>query len=465
MNGRFEVLRRLSRSLRWQLLGWLVAPLALIAAFDGWIEYENADDIATLVTDRLLSAAASQIAEQIVEADGRYTVSIPPSALGIFVAAGRDRALYQVRDPNGALIAGYPDVQPPPRPPGLGEPVFYAAQFQDEAVRQVAIAAPVVTKEGAKLASVVVGETLREQARLVSDLSQKDVLELALLVLVAGALALFGLNLGLKPLLGLRDQLRARDVGDFSLLAPENVQSELRPLVEAFNEATVRLKAQVDGRRRFIDDAAHQLRTPLALMKTQAKVGLRAPDAPGKDEALLALDVSLDGLARLVNQLMALARSDSDAALLRAAPVDLGATARAVLDPRALRALDHGIDLSFDDRGAVVAGDAIWLAELIANLVDNAVTYVGPRGHVAVSVANQESRPQLVVEDDGPGIPRAERARVFDRFYRIAGASAQGSGLGLAIARQIAEAHRATIALKEGFGGRGLRVEVTFPPI
>src|SRR5579863_8472712 len=152
--------RGLGRSLRAQLLAWLIGPLAALAGFNAWVEYDNARATASLVTDRLLNAAASEIAEQIQAENGRYEALIPPSALGIFASVGHDRALYQVRDPNGALLAGYPDVEPPPRPPTVDQPVYYSARFHGADVRSVAMAAPVVTKDGDKQALVIVGETL-----------------------------------------------------------------------------------------------------------------------------------------------------------------------------------------------------------------------------------------------------------------------------------------------------------------
>jgi len=453
----------LGQSLRAQLLAWLIAPLAALGGYSVWRDYEIGRDTATLVTDRLLAAAAAEIAEQIHEEDGRFVADIPPSSLGLFASPARDRAVYQVLDPSGVLIAGYPDVARPPTAPKIDAPVVYGGAFQGAEVRLLAMAAPIATAGGERQATVIVGETLREQAHMTRELWSGDAIEQALMVALACGLALFGLNRGLRPLLALRDHVQRNGLEPQSPFAPDAVQGELRPLVESFNEAARQVKAQAEARRRFVDDAAHQLRTPLALLKTQANVGLRASSIAAKDEALQAIDRSLDSLARLANQLMALARSDNEATPMRLAEVDLGAAVRPALDARAVRALDRGVELGFETASSVIAGDETWLAELAANLVDNAIAYAGPQGRVAVSVSSEGEFVRLAVEDTGPGIPPAERERVFQRFYRAPGAQAQGSGLGLAIAKQIAEAHRASIRIVDGANGVGARIEVDFP--
>ena len=466
MTAFFSKLRQfLGQSLRAQLLAWLIAPLAALGGYNVWRDYENGRATASLVTDRLLAAAAAEIAEQIRVEDGRFVAEIPPSSLGLFASPARDRAVYQVLDPAGALIAGYPGVASPPTVPKVDAPVHYGGAFQGADVRLLAMAVPIATAEGERRAIVIVGETLREHARMTLELWSGDAVEQALMVALACGLALFGLNRGLRPLLALRDHVRRNGLESQSPFAPDAVQGELRPLVESFNESARQVKAQAAARRRFIDDAAHQLRTPLALLKTQANVGLRASPIAAKDEALQAIDHSLDSLARLANQLMALARTDNDAAPMRLVDVDLGAAVRPALDARALRALDRGVDLGFETAPSVIAGDETWLAELAANLVDNAIAYAGPQGRVAVSVSSGGEFVRLAVEDTGPGIPPAERERVFERFYRAPGAQAQGSGLGLAIAKQIAEAHRASIRAVEGANGIGARIEVDFPAL
>jgi two-component system, OmpR family, sensor histidine kinase TctE len=451
------------RSLRAQLLGWLIVPLLLMLVVNAYSAYWNARRTAGVITDRLLLAAARVLAEQVHEENGRIEAVIPPSALEIFVSVGRDRALYQISGPDGALIAGYPDVEPPPSAVAPDEPVFFSSHFRTSEVRAVALAQPLTSFGDKGAALVIVGATLREEDRVVGELWREGATQQAILVLLAGALALFGLNRGLAPLIALRDHVRERDPEALTPFAPSAVQSELAPLVDALNDALARIKGQIAIRRRFIADAAHQLRTPLTLLKTQAGVGLRAGSLQAKDEALAAIDSGADNMTRMANQLLALARNEPGGAPPVREDVDLAALARKVLDARAARAVDRDIDLGFEDGQARIVGDPTMLAELIANLIDNSLAYGNSPGRITVATSTQGASVVLRVEDDGPGIAPAERAQVFKRFYRVLGTGVEGSGLGLSIVREIAAAHGATVELSEPKAGSGLVVEVKFP--
>ena len=446
-------------SLRLQLLAWLLIPLGFVVAFNALTAYANARLTASTITDRLLLAAARVLAEQVQVDNGRIEALILPSALGIFASVGQDRALYAIKGPDGQLIAGYPDVPMPPRGASVHEPVYFNSIFRTQEVRAVAILQPIAAFAPGATALVVVGETLRGEDLIVGDLWQAGAMQQVALVLIAAALAWLGLQRGLKPLIALRDHVRHRDPEALAPFAPGVVQSELEPVVAALNEAAARVRRQIGLQRRFIDDAAHQLRTPLTLLKMQAGVGLRTSSLAGKDEALAAVDGATDGLVRLANQLLALARAEPGGAARARAPLDLADVARRVLDARAGLALDRSIDLGFEAAPAPMEGDAAMLGELVANLVDNALIYTPPGGRVTVQVGPGVLR----VEDNGPGIPPDERERVFERFHRVLGSGAEGSGLGLAIVREIGRAHGAQVRLGEPEAGSGLVVAVAFP--
>ena len=451
-----------THSLRLQLLAWLLIPLCFIVAFNAFAAYANARLTAGVITDRLLLAAARVLAEQVREDNGVVEALIAPSALGIFASVGQDRALYRISAPNGKLVAGYPDVPLPPRDPDPNEPVFFSSRFRSADVRAVAIAQPLASGRQGGHVLIIVGETLRDEDRIVAEIWQQGALQQVLLVAIAAALAWFGLNRGLAPLLALRDQIVGRDPEVLTPFAIMPVQSELAPLISALNDAVLRVKTQIGAQRRFIADAAHQLRTPLTLLKTQAGVGLRASAPEIKHEALAAIDAGADGMTRLANQLLALARSEPGGAVMAREKTDLADLARRVLEARAGRALDRNIDLGLEASPAPVSGDAAMLGEMIANLVDNALLYVPPGGRVTVAVAALHGAAHLRVEDDGPGIAAGEMPRVFERFYRVLGTGVDGSGLGLAIVREIVRAHRATIAMSEPPGGTGLVVDIVF---
>ena len=452
-------------SLRLQLLAWLLIPLCFVVAFNAYTAYSNARLTASTITDRLLLAAARVLAEQIQVDNGQIEALILPSALGIFASVGQDRALYSINGPDGRLIAGYPDVPRPPRAPSTSEPVYFSGRFRTQDVRAVALHQPLPALHPGATALVIVGETLRGEDLIVADLWHRGALQQVLLVMIAAALAWFGLQRGLSPLMALRDHVRDRDIEALAPFAPGIVQTELEPVVGALNDAAARVRTQIGLQRRFIDDAAHQLRTPLTLLKMQASAGLRSARPEAKDEALAAVDAATDQLTRLANQLLALARAEPGGAVLSREIVDLAAVARRILEARAATALDRGIDLGFEAASASVAGDAAMLGELVANLVDNALLYTPAGGRVTVYVDATGEGARLRVEDDGPGIPASERERVFDRFHRVLGSGVEGSGLGLAIVREISRAHSANVRLGTPASGGGLVAEIEFPAV
>jgi two-component system sensor histidine kinase TctE len=453
------------RSLRGELLSWLLIPLAAVVAFNTWTTHRNALTTASLITDRTLLASARVIAEQIKDYDDSIEALIPPSSLEMFTSPDRDRIVYRVAAPSGELIAGYRDVMMPPLPPTDLQPVFFDAHYRLDDIRAVAIAQPVISKKAGGNALVVLGTTLRGRDRLVSELWFKSLRDQVLLVGVAALLALFGLRRGLSPLMRLGAELVERDPDSLRPLATENIQTELTPLIDALNQAFARIQNSVALQRRFIANASHQLRTPLTVLKTQATVGLRDGNPATKNESLAAIDHGLDMLARLVNQLLTLARVEPGSAALRKDAVDFVAITRMALEGLATIALDRRIELTFETEteSMLVQGHATLLHELVVNLVDNALRYTPEDGTVAVRLKQHGVQIRLCVEDTGPGIPESERERVFERFYRIIDSGSQGTGLGLAIVRDIVIAHDGDIALCGDAAKPGLRVDVTLP--
>jgi len=269
---------------------------------------------------------------------------------------------------------------------------------------------------------------------------------------------------GLAPL----DQT-ARDVGDrapgnLSPIAPRQAPAEVQPLIAALNDLFLRLQEAFESERRFTADAAHELRTPLAALKTHCQVALRATSEPERRKALAKVMTGVERAAQLVHQLLTLARVDPESALRDTQPVDLHALAEKVLSELGPEAVERRIELTLDEGpGPRVNADPASLGALLRNLVDNALRYTPEGGAVSVRAGVMEGAPVLEVEDTGPGIPPDQRGRVFERFYRIPGNEEQGSGLGLSIVRRVADLHRADIQLEDGAGGRGLRVRVRFP--
>ena len=235
-------------------------------------------------------------------------------------------------------------------------------------------------------------------------------------------------------------------------------------MVSELNALLARLREAIDQQKRFTADAAHELRSPLAALQVQLDMLARARSPEESRAALESLRAGMRRAGRLIEQMLTMARIEPEAAGETFTEVDLGGLAAAVdaeLEPLA-EAKRIALTLSQLD-AAKVHGQAQALHTLIRNLIDNAIRYTPAGGQVSLSIRNLQNEVLLQVEDTGPGIPADERARVFDRFYRLPGSHAEGSGLGLAIVQQIAHAHGAEVALSEGEGGRGLRASVRFP--
>ena len=287
------------------------------------------------------------------------------------------------------------------------------------------------------------------------------------LVAGVGALLVYSLRRGLAPLDAAARDIAARSAGALEPIGVDRVPRELKPVLDSTNALLRRLAAAFAAQRRFLADAAHELRTPITALRLQLQLLQRSADAPARHAALAELQAGIDRSQRLVEQLLQVARSEPDGEATRRDPVDLGALARDVVAALSVKADARAIDLGARvGGGIVVAGDAQQLTVLLNNLVENALRYTPPGGTVDVEAALEAGRPVLRVLDDGPGIAEAERERVFDRFYRGAAASgsaaAGGSGLGLAIVRAIAGRHDARVELADGPGGRGLAVSVRF---
>ncbi len=281
--------------------------------------------------------------------------------------------------------------------------------------------------------------------------------------------ALFGLPLlaawvwvatrrALAPLDAVAGQIARQEPSRLQALAPPQAPEEIRPLVEAINGLFTRVEQAIETERRFTADAAHELRTPLAALDAQAQVALRAQDADERRHAIEQLRHGVGRAARLINQLLTLARLDPERGLRRQ-PVPLDQLAEEICAAQGPAALEKDVALELDTAPLEVQGDADMLRVLLRNLVDNAVRYTPPGGRVAVAIAANA----VSVSDTGPGIPAAERDQVFHRFYRLAGQETEGSGLGLSIVARIAELHDARIELADGENGTGLTVRVVFP--
>jgi two-component system OmpR family sensor kinase len=311
---------------------------------------------------------------------------------------------------------------------------------------------------------VQVAQPIEARRALAQEIALRTIMPLLLLLPVLGAAILWIVGRGLRPLKRVAAEVDERSAAALGPVQEREVPDELRPLVEAVNSLLARLHLALSAQRAFLADAAHELRTPLTAIQLQTQLLARAHTEAERAEALKALEAGVERGSHLVQQLLTLARQEPSAAAREFAPVDLAELARGVIAGRTALALELGIDLGLAraEPGSL-SGDADALQALLGNLIDNALRYTPSGGKVDVEVYEREGARVLAVSDTGPGIPPAERERVFDRFYRVPGNRTPGTGLGLAIVRSIAQTHGARIELLDNPGG-GLRVVVTFAP-
>jgi two-component system sensor histidine kinase TctE len=455
------------RSLRARLLAWVLLPLACTVALDAWLSYQNAVDTASVVQDRLLLGSARSIAEQIRFEDGSFVHQIPPSALELFQSTQPDHIYYRVTTGAGRLLAGYTDLPRPATTVSTDAPYFFNATMRNSPVRVVAMFQPVVGDPHAKPVMVQVAQTQVGYQQMVTSLWLHAVLGQLLLLVLAAALILFGLNRGLKPLLQLRDMVNAREPGTLIPVSADATPTELVPLVASLNDYIRRLEAHAGAQSIFIQNAAHQLRTPFALLNTQLSYAVRAGTEAERTESVGAAYRTLQQAIRLVNQLLTLSMAESlgpESGADAVPATHLASSVQEVFESLAAQAQSKAINLGFDMVTEVPALRVNpWVVkEILMNLLDNAIRYTPRGGSVTVRVDWIDGRIVVVVEDTGVGIAATQREKVFERFYRVHNTDSNGSGLGLAIVRELATRIGATVRLTDASTGSGLAVSVTF---
>jgi two-component system sensor histidine kinase TctE len=468
----------MSKGLQRRLLLLLLLPLFLLAMLNAWFDYRSADS-AALQQDRQLLRMVPLLADSVV-AKG----DAPSSALVLLTAPPVDEFLngrpglsaMAVVDMDGVVRAGADWLYG--LPPSTREPAFSSQEFQGVTYRIVS--QRVQTVAGEMVVRLADGSDPRQQwLRL---LALKVLLPNVVLAFAGFFAVRWAVGTALRPLLALREALERRSPRDLSALDADASPDEVRPLVESLNRLFGLVNAQAESQARFVADAAHQLRTPLAGLQAQVEAWAQVVDPQGnkskrgsasdffapdaitlRADQVLRLRHAARRTSQLANQLLALSRADARSANIQPLQrVDLQQLCEAVLESQLDAAMDKRIDLGLDAQPAHVSGQEWLLRELLVNLVDNAIKYTPQGGHVTIRCGWSESA-YLEVEDDGPGVPLAERHRVLERFYRVAGTVVEGNGLGLAISNEIAHVHLSQLELNPGATGRGLRVTLKFP--
>ena len=415
---------------------------------------------ATQAYDRALMDPVLALAQHTKLVNGVVVIDLPEAARNILMVDAFDRMYYEVRDHKNRLIAGEQGF--PTAPHGLVAemPNFHETRYRGSKIRVAALRLPIENGD----ATVQVGETLIKRDKLVWEILLAEIIPATLVAVAAVALVWFGIGRGLRPLDHLRAEIATRSQRDLRSLAEDDTPIEVRPMVRALNNLLQHLRESLDAQQRFLANAAHQLRTPLAGLQTQAELVLRRPIPAELQDALNHMHDAARRATHLANQLLALARAEPGAQLPNAMEL---ADLQTIISSAAIewvpRAIAKGIDLGFELAPAMATLDPLLVRELLDNIIDNALIYTPKGGTVTVRCRATATSVLLEFEDDGIGIPTELRPKVFERFYRVDASSGEGCGLGLAIVDEIATLHDAEVSIKAPVSGKGTVVCILFP--
>lgn len=448
----------LERLLLRRLLGFLL-PLAVVAMAGA---YYGTQYVAGLAFDHVLARRAYALADQVRVSGGRVVVNLPQAARDILEFDPTDVLYYRLVGPHGKTLVQNAELpviggKTPPTRPRLG----YRTQiFAGEPVRVAVYELPLYGTHAKGAVTVMAAETLDKRTRLAREALGIMAVPFVVLVLLIPAGVGTVLRRALRPVEALRQAIGQRRPDDLSPVPDTGVPGELKPLLQEMNRLLVDVAQLQQMNRKFLADAAHQLRTPLAGL--DARLQLMAEITP---EHRQALERDTARLSRLISQLIALSRADSLGQTVARSEVDLMRLAQTVAADMAPRFLRAGIELALEGERSVLLADPDALVEALGNLLDNVLCHAGGANNALVTVRCRDDVAELVVADDGAGVNVTERDGLTARFVRGSGATALGSGLGLAIVEEIAHAHGGTVRVGVGLSGRGLAVTVRLPAI
>ncbi|HEY2452492.1 MAG TPA: sensor histidine kinase [Scandinavium sp.] len=462
---------RKPQSLFSQLLLFLGLPLLLLWGFSAFNSYVSALQAATQAYDRTLLSSARTISERLAVQGGKLVVNVPWVVLDSFELNMNDRLYYKVVDPTGKVISGYDDL--PAMPPSTSRTTlypalawFYHTQFRGQAIRVARLLQPVNEGGVMGMAEIYVAETLQSRHYLARQLLFSSLTTQGLLVLLTLVLAGWLLRRVLRPMRQLSGIMVRRDPGLLTPLPELLPWSETRLLIVAFNRYIDRLRGLISRQERFSADASHQLKTPLAVLKTQVSVALASQQPQAWLESLQAMSVTLDNTILLTDRLLQLsAVKGKEQGSRQFSAVDLQHIVQQSCFSRLAQARSKHIDLGYEGEQTpvLVQGDAILLGELCANLLDNALKYTPVSGTVTARLTREGDKVILQIEDSGPGIDDGQKNLALQPFQRLGNVGeAVGAGLGLALVNDIARLHRATPELmrSEALGGLQVRVRL-----
>lgn len=440
---------RAQRSLRRQLLLWLLVPQVILWVVVATLAYRIALSYALKGIDQALTQSVRSLARQVKPAGSGLFIDFPRAAQAIMEEDPGDPVSYMVSAPPGRLVLGNVGREllaapPASASPARGEPVLYDAPQGGKPFRHAALDVDYGDASAPQRMRVQVAKSLAVRDRIARELAYDLLAPLFLLGAVLSLIVNAAVARGLAPLQRLQSEVAEKSVYALHPIELARAPREVHALADAVNRLLAAVRRSLEQEKRFIDDAAHQLRTPLAGLQSQLDMALAERDAEALRTRLLKVHAAVARSAHLVHQLLSLARSEQEVPL---DTVDVAQLCREVAREWTPRVRQRGIDLGYEGEQALPArGNALLLREALNNLLDNAVRYAGAGATITLRAHRAGGRPVLEVEDDGPGLGEAQRQQVFERFAR-ASEAAGGVGLGLAIVREIARRHGGTARL------------------
>ncbi|WP_371767549.1 sensor histidine kinase [Massilia sp.] len=471
-----ELWRR-NRSLRGMLLVWVLVPQLLVWIAGGFATYRLTVGYLNEAADAVLLQATRALSRQVKPIGSGLVIDFPQAAQAMLEADPTDRLLYTVSTPPGKLILGNYLLPLPPAHlhPRVGEPYFYDGEVvggAGGAMRRVRISALFLKNDDAgghqQWMLVQVARSMASRDSLVKRVLVDTLLPLSSLIVLITVLMWVGIRAGLAPLNRLRSEVEGRSPLNLTPLQIDVAPQEVRSLVGALNELLTSVRQNVSAQQRFIADAAHQLRTPIAGLQSQTEIALRVTTDAALLPRLHRVHRSAIRASHLISQLLMLARAEPEASQAHdLVPTDLTALVRTVVADIVPVAARRGLDLGMEDacpdedaRITVLANPRL-LQEAISNVLDNAIEYAGAGCEVTVQVSRADDVARLVISDNGPGIPSDFRGNLFDRFVR-ATHQGTGCGLGLSIVREIILRHQGSVTLQP-LQPHGLAVVMNLP--
>lgn len=458
------------RSLLGEILDWMLAPLFLLWPMSVAITYVVAQDIANAPFDRSLHNALEILEHQIEWTDPLPRLSLSAPARIAMRTRDNEGIFWKAQIVDGPILSGETALPSPPLPTSWqpGQTLYRDESISGYNFRLAYTWVESPQKPGTRIL-LVTAEGTEGRVELANNIIKGVIIPQFLVLPLAVLLVWFGLSRGVAPINALQKRLRSRRPDDLSAIEDTSTPLEITPLVVAMNDLLARLSGNIESQRRFVADAAHQLKTPLAGLRTQAELALKTAHDPQTEQNLHKIVASTERATRLINQLLLMASAEHPERLERQR-LDVCTLARQVCEQWVPQALESGIDLGYEgpESGVMINGEPILLTEALNNLIDNALRYVPRGGHVTIGVNATLAQVEWFVRDNGPGIAVEDRERIFDRFYRVLGTSAHGSGLGLAIVKEITQRHMASIRVSDASSDQnatGTQFTITFDRI